>query len=246
MVVVTLGLASQAAAQEPGAPREEGPTGLQVALSVGAGAGVGYVYKNGVSPTTGEPQDLKVTDASSITLPVLLEVGYRASPHWYLGLWGSYEKVFEKHSDLSCPEGFDCNFRQWRFGPEVRYHFSPGAGFDPWVGLGVGLEVAESTLEGETDVPVPDVGPVPARVEFSVTDRGPTYARLALGGDVKLTRSLSFGPIITASIGSYTIRTGDQTVTFPGLPPQEIPLPLVDDGFHALFTVALRVAWLRP
>ncbi|WP_163988283.1 hypothetical protein [Pyxidicoccus caerfyrddinensis] len=243
-MVVILGLASPAAAQELDAPRAEGPRGLQLALSVGAGGGVGYVYKNDVSSTTGEPEDLKITDASSITLPVLLEVGYRASPHCYLGLWGSYEKVFPKENERSCPDGFDCNFRQWRFGPEVRYHFSPGAGFDPWVGLGVGLEIAVSEGEGERDVPVPGVGPVPARIEKSVTDRGPTFARLALGGDVRLGRSLFLGPIVTASIGSYTVHTGERTVTLPGLPPQTTALTPVDDGFHALFTIALRVAWL--
>jgi hypothetical protein len=217
---------------------------LQLALSVGAGAGVGYIYKNGVSSTTGEPEDLKATDAFSITLPVLLEVGYRASPRCYLGVWGSYEKVFTKESDQSCPAGFECSVKQWRFGPEVRYHFSPGAGFDPWVGLGVGLEIAPSDAEGERDVPIPGVGLVPAHIEKSVTDRGPTFARLALGGDVRLGRSLFLGPIVTASIGSYTVRTGEQTLTLPGLPPQTSQLPPVDDGVHALFTVALRVAWL--
>jgi hypothetical protein len=242
-LVVTLGLARAVAAQELEAPRADGPRGLQLALSVGAGGGAGYVYKNGVT-STGEPLDLKVTEGTTVTLPVLLEVGYRASPHCYLGVWGSYEKVFSKESDIACPAGFDCDFRQWRVGPEVRYYVSPGAGFDPWVGLGVGLEVSVNDVEGEADVPVPGVGLVPARIETHATYRGPTFARLALGGDVKFGRSLFLGPIVTASVGSYTVHTTEQTVTLPGLPAQTTVSPPVDDGFHGLFTVGLRVAWL--
>lgn len=246
VLVVALGLMPLLAAAESDTPRaEEERVGLQVALSAGVGVGAGYVYKNGTSPLTGQREDLKITDASSVSIPVLLEVGYKATPHWYLGLWGSYEKVFSKTSELSCPEGFDCSFRQWRFGPEGRYHFRPRSGFDPWVGLGVGVEITPSDIEGDTEVPVPDVGPVPAHIKVSVTDRGPTYARLTLGGDVRLTRTLFLGPILTASIGSYTIRTGEQTVTIPGVATRTTPLPPVDDGFHGLFTLALRVAWLK-
>ncbi|QSQ25866.1 hypothetical protein JY651_13455 [Pyxidicoccus parkwayensis] len=247
-LVAALGLLTPLVATgESDAPRmeEEKLVGPQVALSVGVGAGAGYVYKHGTNLLTGQPEDLKVTDASSVSLPILLEVGYRGTPHWYFGLWGSWEKVFTKNSELSCPDGFDCNFRQWRFGPEARYHFRPGSGFDPWAGLGVGLEITQSDLKGDVEVPTPGGGTVPASVKLSITDRGPTYARLTLGGDVRLTRNVFLGPIITASIGSYTIRTGEQSVTLPGIGTSTTPLPPVDDGFHGLFTVALRVAWLK-
>ncbi|MFP2931548.1 hypothetical protein ACLESO_41455 [Pyxidicoccus sp. 3LG] len=249
-LVATLGFAPAAEAQEAEPPpqagmeRMDGPVGLQLALSAGVGAGLGYVYKNGVSRTTGQPEDVKVTDGSSVTLPVLLEVGYRASPKCYIGVWGSYEKVFTKTSDITCPEGSDCSVWMWRLGPEVRYHFSPGAGFDPWVGLGVGLEILRNDVESETTITVPDVGPVPARVEASTTDRGPTFARLSFGGDVRISRSFFLGPILTASIGSYTVHTGELRVTPPGLPSVTIQEPPVDDGVHALFTLGLRVAWL--
>ncbi|MBZ4419842.1 hypothetical protein [Myxococcus sp. RHSTA-1-4] len=243
LMAVTLGLAGNAMAWGPDSS-EECLAGPQVALSSGIGAGLGYIYTDGVSLVTGEPEDLKITDASSVSLPVLLELGYRVSPRLYLGVWGSYEKVFLKTSDKSCPEGFDCSSWQWRFGPEVQYHFSPGAGFDPWVGLGVGLEIARTDLDGELEVPVPGVGTVPAGAEVSLTDRGPTYARLTVGGDARLTRGVFLGPILTVSIGSYTVHTGEQTVTLPGLPAQTGPVPPADDGFHALFTLGVRVAWL--
>lgn len=244
LLAVALGLTPLAAAAQAEAPRKEEPMGLQVALSGGIGAGAGYIYKNGVSTTTGQLEDLKIIEASSVSIFVLLEVGYRATPHWYLGLWGSYEYVFAKTNAKSCPEGFDCDFRQWRFGIEGRYHFLPGKGFDPWVGLGTGVEITPSDVEGEVPVPIPGVGTVPAQVKTSVTDRGVTYARLTLGGDVRLTRMLYIGPIITASIGSYTVRTGEQTVTIPNVATRTTPVSPADNGFHGLFTLALRLAWL--
>jgi opacity protein-like surface antigen len=260
-LAVALGLSTAAGAQEP-EPRAEGETastmsseeltkpvrakgriGPQFAISGNVGLGAGYVYKNGTN-STGTREDLKITDSAKVSIPVLAEVGFRATPHFYVGVWGSWEKVFTKRNETSCPEGFDCNTQQWRFGPEIRYHFAPDAGFDPYLGLGVGLEFLKSHVKGETQIPVAPGVVVPARVDTRVTDRGPTFARVTLGGDVRVTRALAVGPILTASIGSYTVRTGSQTLDITGVGQRDGTLARVDDGFHALFTVGVRLAFL--
>jgi hypothetical protein len=260
-LAVALGLSTAAGAQES-EPRAEGESasalsseeltkpvrakgriGPEFAVSGNVGLGAGYVYKDGRSPA-GTPEDLKITDSAKVSIPVLAEVGFRATPHFYVGVWGSWEKVFTKNNEISCPDGFDCNTQQWRFGPEVRYHFAPEAGFDPWIGLGVGLEILKSHVEGETQVPVAPGVVVPARVDTRVTDRGPTFARVTLGADVRVTRAVAVGPIITASVGNYTVRTGSQTLDITGVGTRDGELARVDDGFHALFTVGFRVAFL--
>ncbi|RKH10925.1 hypothetical protein D7Y13_19925 [Corallococcus praedator] len=223
--------------------RPEGRMGLEFAVSGNVGFGAGYVYKDGTSPT-GTVESLKITDSAKVSIPVIAEVGFRVTPKFYLGVWGSWEKVFTKENPISCPTGFDCSTYQWRVGPEVRYHLSPMGGFDPWIGLGVGLEFLKSHVQGTTQVPVAPGVVVPAEVDTRVTDKGPTFARLALGGDIRLTRALSVGPIITASIGSYTVRTGTQTLNITGVGERPGTLARVDDGFHGLFTVGLRFAVL--
>ncbi|NTX08312.1 hypothetical protein [Myxococcus sp. CA040A] len=251
-VIATLGVSGTAVAQEsetressPVEPVEmdvraaHGMAGPQLAVGINLGLGAGYVYKDGTS-RTGTREDLKITDAANASLPLMLELGYRFNPRFYAGLWGSWEKVFTKTNDISCPEGFDCNNSQWRFGPEGRFHFKPESGFDPWVGLAVGLEFLKSHVKGTTQVPVPGGGTVAANIDTQVTDRGPTFIRLSAGGDVRLTRYVAFGPIVTASLGSYTVRTGDQTLSIAGLPGQTSPVSAVDDGFHALFTLGVR------
>ncbi|RYZ39477.1 MAG: hypothetical protein EOO71_19990 [Myxococcaceae bacterium] len=223
--------------------RAHGRIGPEFAVSGNVGLGAGYVYKDGLS-SAGTVESLKITDSAKVSIPVIVEVGFRATPRFYLGVWGSWEKVFTKENPLSCPTGFDCSTQQWRFGPEVRYHLSPMGGFDPWIGLGVGLEFLKSHVQGTTQVPVAPGVVVPAEVDTRVTDKGPTFARLTLGGDIRVTRAFSVGPIITASIGSYTVRTGTQTLNITGVGERPGTLARVDDGFHGLFTVGLRLAIL--
>ncbi|RKG83557.1 hypothetical protein [Corallococcus terminator] len=223
--------------------KPQGRTGPEFAVSGNVGFGAGYVYKDGLS-SAGTVESLKITDSAKVSIPVIVEVGFRATPKFYLGVWGSWEEVFTKENPLSCPTGFDCSTQQWRFGPEVRYHLSPMGSFDPWIGLGVGMEFLKSHVQGTTQIPVAPGVVVPAEVDTRVTDKGPTFARITLGGDVRLSRALSLGPIITASIGSYTVRTGTQTLNITGVGERPGTLANVDDGFHGLFTVGLRLAIL--
>ncbi|NOK22449.1 hypothetical protein [Corallococcus carmarthensis] len=263
-LAAALGIATSAGAQEPEPQTEtettttttkttqqelseamqpEGRIGPQFAVSGNVGFGLGYVYTNGLSPA-GTVEDLKITDSAKVSFPIVAELGFRVTPRFYLGVWGSWEPVLTKTNELSCPEGFDCSTYQWRVGPEVRYHIRPGASFDPWIGLGVGLEILKSHVEGDTQLQVAPGVFVPTHVDTHVTDRGPTIARLTLGGDVRVTRSLALGPIITASVGQYTVRTGTQTLDITGVGTRDQGLAPVDDGFHALFTLGLRLAFL--
>ncbi|WP_404364114.1 hypothetical protein ACIHQR_28560 [Corallococcus coralloides] len=263
-LAAALGIATSAGAQEPEPQTEtetttttttmsseemakpvkpQGRIGPQFAVSGNVGFGLGYVYTNGQAPSGGL-EDLKITQSAKISFPIIAELGFRVTPRFYLGVWGSWEPVLTKTNELSCPEGFSCDTFQWRVGPEVRYHIRPDASFDPWIGLGVGLEILKSHVEGDTQVQVAPGVFLPTHVDTHVTDRGPTIARLTLGGDLRLTRALAVGPIISASVGQYTVRTGTQTLDITGVGSRDQGLTPVDDGFHALFTIGIRVAFL--
>jgi hypothetical protein len=203
---------------------------------------VGYVYKNGRS-ATGEVRDLKLTDASNGALPVMLEAGYRLSPHLSVGAYGQFEPVFVKTNEQSCPEGFDCSSVQWNFGPQALYHFSPEKGFDPWLGLGVGLQILHSKVSGSVPVPVPGGGTVQATTDASVTDRGPEL-NVSGGGDFRLGNHLRVGPFLTVTLAQYTVRVGEQRVNITGVPEQVSAVPPVDNGMHALFVLGARLAFL--
>lgn len=250
-VMAILGAATGARAQETGpattASHEQeraAPSklhGWELGLRAGFQLGAGYVYKNGHSPT-GELRDLKISDAASGAIPGQLEVGYRLNRHLVLGIYGQYAYVFTKTNDVSCPTGFDCSAWQWSFGPEALYHFSPGAKFEPWVGLGVGMQILRTNISGTVPIPLPTGGTVSADTKASVTDRGPEL-NLSVGGDFRLGERFRLGPFLTVTLANYTVHVGDQKVTIPGLETQTIPVGPVDNGFHALFALGARLGF---
>lgn len=248
-VMATLWAQTGARAQEAGpaatAPEEAQASpslGVELGLRVGFQAGVGYIYKNAPS-ATGEPRDLKLTDAANGALPVMLEAGYRLSPQLSIGVYGQLAPVFLKTNEQSCPEGFDCSSMKWDFGAQALYHFSPEKGFDPWVGLGLGVEILHSEVSGSVQVPVPGGGTVPATTQVSVTDRGPEL-NVSAGGDFRLGQSLRVGPFLTVTLAQYTVRVGEQRVNITGVPEQVSQTPRVDNGMHALFALGARLAFL--
>ncbi len=214
-------------------------SGLEVSVGAGFGAGAGYVYKNGqrLDGTTG---DLKLSDGSNGTVPVVLEIGYRLNNTWFAGLFGQYSYVITKENPFSCPTGFDCSSTLLRFGPRIQYHVAPDSAFDPFVGLGVGIVMLNSTVEGQTTVPTP-AGPLPANIDVESETRGPEYVNLTLGARFRLSESLSLGPALDISYNTYTVRTGTSTVTIPAAGiTQSGPLARTDDGPFALFILTLR------
>jgi hypothetical protein len=131
---------------------------------------------------------------------------------------------------------------QWGFGPQALYHFSPEKGFDPWVGLGVGLEILHSKVSGSVPVPVPGGGTVQATTNASVTDRGPEL-NVSVGGDFRLGKSLRVGPVLTVTLAQYTVHVGEQRVNITGVPEQVTQVPPVDNGMHALFALGARLSF---
>jgi hypothetical protein len=55
--------------------------------------------------------------------------------------------------------------------------------------------------------------------------------------------ALRVGPFITATLASYTVHVGDQTVTLPTLGSQTAPVAPVDNGPHALFMLGARLSF---
>jgi hypothetical protein len=249
-VIATLAAAS-AAAQESAAQessmRESTASmtagsersGLEVSVGVGFQAGAGYVYKNG-QRLDGTRGDLKLSDGSSGAVPVQLEVGYRLNDTWFAGLFGQYTYVITKENPYSCPTGFDCSSTLLRFGPRLQYHVSPASSFDPYVGLGVGIIMLSSSVEGQTTVPT-QVGPLPADLDIKSKTRGPEFINLTLGARWRLSDSLSLGPALDITYNSYTVRTGTSTVNIPAAGvSQSGPISGADDGPFALFILTIR------
>ncbi|AGC47337.1 hypothetical protein MYSTI_06064 [Myxococcus stipitatus DSM 14675] len=238
---VALGSAG-ASAEDIQETRYSAPTGLQLTVGLGFQAGAGYVYKNStrLDQSIG---DVKLADAANGAVPVLVELGYRVTPNWFVGAYGSYSYIITKESPLTCPSGWDCSASQLRFGPHIQYHFSPEASFDPFVGVGFGMVILSNKNSGTILVPTPQ-GDVSGKLELDSQTRGPEFVNVTVGGKWRLGHSLSFGPYLTGTYASYTARSGTTTTTLPApLPSGTTPLPYADDGPYGLIMLGVRASW---
>jgi outer membrane protein W len=236
LAVVTTLVSSAAMAQETSSSVK---SGLEFTVGLGFQAGAGYVYKDGprADRTFG---DVKLSDVANGGIAGLLEVGYRINPNWFIGAQGQLTKVLTKNNPYSCPDGFDCATTTIRLGPQLQYHFSPDAGFDPFVGLGFGIVILNTTVEGQAPTPVPGVN---ADVKTEAQIRGPEFVNVTVGGKWRLSNSLSFGPYLTGTYARNTVRTGTQTVTLPpalGGTATTTDLPGVGDGPYGYVILGVR------
>lgn len=203
-------------------------TGLQVGLRTGYGGGSGDVYRG-----------LNVRDASSGGIPIIVDLGVRALPELYAGIYGGFTPIFTKSNPVSCPNGLDCATQQWRFGVQFDLHYIPSSRFDPYVGLGGGYEILHSNVSGA--VPVPTLlGTFPGNVNANIIDRGWEFANLTFGFDWRFSRAAALGPFISGSINEYGVHSGTQTVTVGGTQVSATPVANVDHGLHELFFAGLR------
>jgi hypothetical protein len=211
-----------------GSGRYEANRGLQVGARVGYGAGTGIVYSG-----------LPVHDSSSGGIPVVVDLGVRALPQLYLGIYGGFAPIFVKSNPVSCPDGLNCTTQQWRFGVQFDYHFIPRSRLDPYIGLGGGYEILHSNISGSVPVPTP-LGTATGNVNASIIDRGWEFAAVTLGFDARFNRAVALGPFISGSINEYGIHSGTQTVSVGGTQVAATPVTTVSHGAHELFFAGLR------
>lgn len=202
--------------------------GLQLGARVGYSFGAGDIYSG-----------LGVSDTSNGSVPVMIDLGFRALPELYVGAFGQYAPVFLKTNPASCPDGFTCSAADLRFGLEADLHVAPRTRLDPYIGIGVGYEVLRTTFEGTSPVPLPTGATAKGRVDTSITDRGWEYAALTLGFDYRLSSGVGVGPFATATLGAFDAHTGTTAVTVNGRSASNAVSDM-PHATHETFIVGLR------
>lgn len=186
-------------------PREESrASGIRVAVRSGAAVPVGRAFAGSRALS------------SSVTgyLPLRLDLGYRIDPHVYIGVAGQYAVIVPN----DCPGDSRCSGSNSRVGAMVAYHLLPTRLIDPWVGAGVGFEMFDvSRASGGR------------AVHFSA--RGAELLDVELGADVRVTRALRLGPVLSTSLARFT-----------AISVNEAPSSEFDTSLHAWIMVGLRGA----
>jgi hypothetical protein len=154
------------------------PQGLELGLRIG------YAL-----PLGSEAQNINLSDVFSGVVSVWADAGYRlASPNLLLGAYLQYGLgVLGGRTAKLCTYGVSCSASVVLYGAEVHYHFVPRGTFDPWIGVGVGLE--------NVKISSPESG-----LSSSASLTGFDFAILQAGGDYRGV----VGPCLMFGVGEYT------------------------------------------
>ncbi|WP_434041431.1 MULTISPECIES: hypothetical protein [Sorangium] len=227
---LTMLLAGSALAQAPEpAPSADLPVTNAAGDAPPAAKGFQMAVRSGYAIPMGDATGAG-DDALSSTfggqVPVLVELGARYSNNLFFGLYaglgfGGPGSV----ADQTCiSNGVSCSTQTFRIGPEMQVHLRPGSQVNPWLGYGIGLELATMSMSG----PGGDVSMSLVGVEF---------AHLMAGVDFRLSRAFGVGPVFDLSLGQYSsVTTELDGVQMPAASGQ-----IAETGLHAWMSLGARV-----
>lgn len=207
--------ATSPAAEAPATPTEPEAVGETSAGKFVLGLRLGYGIPMG-DATKGNP----LSDGTSGQIPIWLDVGYMVTRNIMVGAYGQYGIAFVK----DCPSGASCSGSDIRIGLQGQYHISPAEKIDPWLGVGIGYEIAslKATAGGQ---------------EASSTTKGMEYLNLQGGADFKVSPAFGIGPFLSFSFGKYS----SATIKIPGLPDQSGDIS--ETAMHQWLTLGVRGAF---
>lgn len=176
VVLALLALAAGSARAEP--PAAAGPF-----FAIHAGYGV----PNGDIARAGPPLE----DFVERKLPLGVEIGYRFNRR----IWGElfFDLAPGEAAAALCPEGVSCSASDVRLGVGMLVRLAPHARLDPWLGVGVAVEVLNA--EGFNAA-------AGARYEWSWFGFELPYVEA--GVDVAVSDRVSVGPWISATLARFT------------------------------------------
>ncbi|MFP2957824.1 outer membrane beta-barrel protein [Myxococcus sp. 1LA] len=203
LVPSTLLLALPAVGQEEGSG-----AGFSVGLRAGYGLPAGDAYDN-------SPLD----DRFDGVIAPQIDVGYFLNRNVYLGVYG--QVGFAQINQDICPSTIECDGRVLRFGVDVNYHVTTTGVFSPWLGLGVGYEIAEFEASS-------------GGISGSSSLQGMEFVHLQGGLDFRLSPQVWLGPYAMVTVGQYSrtsARLGGAVVS----------RDIVDNGVHFWLQPGLRL-----
>lgn len=186
---------------------ERSVTGFEAGLRLGFGAALGDAEK-----------DAPLSELVTGKVPVIVDAGYRISDRLYAGVYFQY--ALATLADDACPNGADCASSVLRYGVEGQFHLMPRDDFDPWVGLGGGIETVDTSVSAGG-----------ADAESSID--GIEFIHVSGGIDYRVHDKVGIGPLVTLTLARYSdaeVKAGN--ATFGGA--------IKDKTFHEWLIVGVR------
>jgi hypothetical protein len=117
----------------------------------------------------------------------------------------------------------ECSVVSLRLGAMARWSFSPAESINPWLAYGIGFESQSQSINDR----------IVGRRE-STTASGIEFARLSAGLDWRPGKTFGFGPLLEASLGTFTDTSTEVNgeTTFEG--------DIEDSAIHTWATIGMR------
>jgi len=215
LAVATLLIAAKSSAQRPVAASNG--SAIQIGLRLGYGVPFG---KTGRTVTDQVDDDLSASIKGQI--PIGLDVGYLATPQFYIGLALQYGfgLIGSSGAGLCDQSGVSCSTSDTSRGVGAQFHLNPAAGFDPWIGLGLAYEWVDfsASFGGRS---------------ASSSGSGLQYVNVQLGGDVSVAPGVAVGPFVSFAAGQYFTVSQQQ-------PGTTISQDITDKSFHEWLLFGVR------
>lgn len=174
-----LALAATGAAAQPAGEDQ----GFVLAARAGYGVPFGEVAHDGEA----------LADLVPAKIPLWLQLGYRFARRVQGAAY--VELAPARVDDAACGAGGSCEAFDLRFGLLVELRLAPGRTLDPWIGVGVGVEILQAEVQG------PDPGAPPGEYESKWAG---IEIPLELGLDVRISDRVALGPYATVSLAKFT------------------------------------------
>ena len=158
---------------------------------------VAFAYNQGVGNVGEGLPSLTGTAGAGELLE--LDLGWRVTPNLLVGAYSTATK----YNPRDAFSGADV----WSVtaGLQANWHFSPGTGLDPWLGMGTGYRVYWVAQPQGTEI-----------------RQGLDLARLQFGLDLPLTRRIAVSPFIGASLSLFLGRQGPLEDSYSDIPSPQL------------------------
>jgi hypothetical protein len=130
-------------------------------------------------------------------VPIWFDVGYRINRSLLLGLFYQYAPAITASHNCQYPNlnnvsgEVTCDGFEQRFGLQVNYHILPKEFLDPWVGLGIGVEMAQLNHAAGSSQ---DTGSFQAWAPM---------IDLQVGADLRFSKRIPVGPFLDLSLAQF-------------------------------------------
>ena len=174
---------------------DDAKSGFEAGLRAGYGVPLGDLS-----------EDEPMSDGISGHVPLWLDIGYRITPHVFLGGYGQYGfgtfagdikttcETLEDQAEAAGGSG-SCSIAVLRLGLQAHYRFTPERESSGWLGIGMGYEWMPIAIEASA---------MGSSAEATITASGFEFVNLQFGWDFDVASTVRLGPFFAFSLAQFS------------------------------------------